>query len=222
MPHLSRSTVQLFLAASLLQALDGWALVAERAGYSAPPAVGGLFLHDALQRQAEKLAEVDALRERRRRVHELATAVADGRLTLYEAAARLRATYQAVPGFFWEGAQRRFPGASDEECSCRLMIREVRNLQGPRRERAQAVATRLEAELDEVLRRGQLRKVYEDQREELLASEAPAPFRPASVPTVTEMLQESWSCRERIENHQPALNDELPPFAGIGFEHHQR
>ncbi len=62
MPRLSRSTVALFLGASLLNALYGWLSVAEQVGYSPPPLVSRLLLREPLERQAT----VRARRRRRR------------------------------------------------------------------------------------------------------------------------------------------------------------
>jgi hypothetical protein len=154
-PRLSRSTVALLLVLALLSGLDGWLRLAERSGCSAPPALSRLLLREALERQTAVRADVAAALERRRRVEELARAVAQGRLTLREGAARLREVYR-VPGFPWQAVERRFPGASEEECCCRLLIGEVRSLEGLDREQARAAAPRLEAELESALRGGAL------------------------------------------------------------------
>jgi len=156
MPRLSRSTVALFLGASLLNALYGWLSVAEQVGYSPPPLVSRLLLREPLERQATVRAELAATLERHRRTEELARAVMQGRLPLREGAARLRDLYRAAPDFPWVTVERRFPDASDEERCCRLLIDEVRALGGPERERAQLVDLRLEAELERELRRGPL------------------------------------------------------------------
>jgi len=146
MLRLSHSTVALILGLGLLVALDGWRRVAERAGYSLPPALSRPLLREALAEQAAVRGQLAATLERERRFEELARAVMEGRLTLREAAVRLRDLYRA-PDFPWETVARRFPGASDEECCCRLLIQALRSLQGPDRERAQTAASRLEAEL---------------------------------------------------------------------------
>src|SRR5579884_3133201 len=153
MPRLSRVTVALFLGACLLSATHGWMRLAELWGYSLPPSVTHLLLRPALERREAVRAEVDAALERRRRAEELATAVVQERLTLREGAARLRDLYRSAPDFPWQAVERRFPGASDEECCCRLLIGEVASLEGPQREHARAVALRLEAELEGDLRR---------------------------------------------------------------------
>ena len=148
MPRQSQSTAALLLGLGLLTALDGWLRVAEGAGYSLPPALTRPFLRDALDRRAAVRADLDATLERSRRIEELARAVMQDRLTPREGAARLRDLYRAAPEFLWETVGRRFPGASEEECCCRLLIAHLRSLEGPDRERARATARRLEAELE--------------------------------------------------------------------------
>ena len=152
MPRHSQSTFALVIGLGLLIAADGWLRVADRAGYSLPPGLSRAFLREALERQTAVRADMAATVERGRRTHELAMAVMQGRLTLHEGAARLREVYAAPPRFPWEMVHRQFPGASDEECCCRLLIGQLRSLEGPDRERAHAVATRLEVELNSELR----------------------------------------------------------------------
>jgi hypothetical protein len=152
MPRLSRPTASLILAAALLSALDGWSRVAQLAGVS-PQAAARPFLRPAEERRAALDADLAATEARRQRTKELAADVAEGRLELTEAAARLREMYRAVPDFPWQTVRRRFPGASDEECCCRLMMAEVEALLGPDSERARAVAPRLEAQLQQLLAR---------------------------------------------------------------------
>ena len=74
-------------------------------------------------------------------------------MSLREGAAHLREVCRE-PGFPWQAVERQFSGASEEECCCRLLIGEVRSLQGPDRERARAAARRLEGELEAALRGG--------------------------------------------------------------------
>ena len=156
MLRLSRSTAALFLMAALLQALHDWWRVAERLGYLPPPAVTRLLQREPLRQRAAVLADLEAARDRCRVGRDLAVAVVDGRLTLWEGAARLRDTYRGARDFPWEPVERRFPASSDEERCCRLLIELVRSLEGPVRERARATAPRLEAQLEEELRRGPL------------------------------------------------------------------
>jgi hypothetical protein len=156
MLHVSRSTRALFLVLALLVALHGWLRMAEQGRYSPPPVVTRFLLWEPLRQREAVLADLEAARELCRITNELAMAVADGRLTLWEGAARLRDTYRAASNLPWAHIERRFPGMSDEERCCRLLIGEVRALGGPVRERAQAVAAHLEAQLDKELERGPL------------------------------------------------------------------
>jgi hypothetical protein len=155
MPHFSRSTVALFLTAALVTALHGWLRVAEQTGHSSAPVVGPLLLREPLRRQAEVRRRLAEQRERRGRARELAVAAAEGRLTLWEAAARLRELYRAAPDFPWVAVEMKFPDASDEERCCRLLITEVRSLEDPDGERART-ARRLEDDLESALRQGTL------------------------------------------------------------------
>lgn len=152
MPRHTQLTFALVIGLGLLIAMDGWLRVADRVGYSLPPGLSRPFLREALERQTAMRADMAATVERGRRADELAMAVMRGRLTLHEGAARLRELYAAPPQFPWEMVRRQFPGAADEECCCRLLIGKLRTLEGPDRERARAVAIRLEVELDGELR----------------------------------------------------------------------
>jgi hypothetical protein len=84
-------------------------------------------------------------------------ALADGRLSLLEAATRLRACYRLKPRFRWDLFRRRYPGCSDAECFCREAIDYAVTLLHAPPERARALRQRLEAELSEALRHGPLR-----------------------------------------------------------------
>jgi hypothetical protein len=156
MPRLSQSTLALFFGAALLTAMHGWASVAEHAGYSISPAVSQLLLRGQLEQQAAVRSQVAATMERRRRTGELATEVVDGRLTLRDGAAQLRDLYRNSPDFPWVAVERKFPDASDDERCCRLLIGEVRALEGRDGERARVAAQRLEADLESELQRGSL------------------------------------------------------------------
>ncbi len=156
MAQFSRLTIGLFLSVLLLGALSDWLRLAEQAGFSGPGALRRLVLREALNDQASVRAELASTQERRRQTEELTLATLNGRVTLHEGAAQLRDLYRAAPRFPWATVVRRFPGASDEECCCRLLISEVRSLEGPQREQAQAVALRLETELEDELRVGSL------------------------------------------------------------------
>ncbi len=143
----------LLLLLVLLPALHGWLQLADRTGIAAPPAISQFLLRSAVERRTAVRARLAATLERRRRAEELATDVAHDRLTLQEAAASLGEMYRSAPDFPWQTVRTRFPGASDHECSCRLVIGEVRALAGLEREHFQAVACRLEAELEAALER---------------------------------------------------------------------
>src|SRR5947207_1352628 len=99
MRRLSHSAVALILGLALLNAVDGWRRVAERAGLAAPSVVSRPLLSDALARQARVKARLAATLERRQRAEELATGVLEGRLTMREGAAGLREMYRAAPDF---------------------------------------------------------------------------------------------------------------------------
>jgi hypothetical protein len=156
MPQFSRSTLALFLTAALITGLHGWLRLAERTGFSPAPVFDRVMLCDSLERQAAVRGRVAVTMERRRQAQELAEEVAEGRLGLREGAARLRELYQAAPDFPWVAVERRFPGASDEERCCRLLIGEVKALEERDGERARAAALRLEADLDGELQHGPL------------------------------------------------------------------
>jgi hypothetical protein len=156
MPHFSRSTLALFLTVALLTAVHGWLRLAERAGYSPTPAISQVMLRDSLERQAAVQGRVAVTFERRRQARELAEEVAAGHLDLREGAARLRELYRGAPDFPWVAVERLFPDASDEERCCRLLIGEVKALEGRDGERARAAALRLEADLEGELRQGSL------------------------------------------------------------------
>src|SRR5262249_25611948 len=95
---------------------------------------------------------------RRRQLDEVVIAATAGRMSLLEGAARLRELYRGEPDTVWERVCARFPDATDDERYCRLLIAEVASLErGPGPERKLTVAPRLEAELQERLRRGPLR-----------------------------------------------------------------
>ncbi len=146
MAHSSRSTVALCLIAALATALHGWLQVAERAGYSPAPVLERVFCHGELERFETGQQRVAATVERHRRTEELATDVADGRIPLREGAARLRELFRATPDFPWHAVERKYPGISDEERCCRLLIAEVGKLEHRNPEQAQAAMDRLEAD----------------------------------------------------------------------------
>jgi hypothetical protein len=85
---------------------------------------------------------------------QLARDVAANRLSLVEGAARFRALCLATPAFDPVRLRRDHPGSSDEECYYRALIDWVRGVLADQPVRAEEVAWRLEAELQELLRNG--------------------------------------------------------------------
>jgi len=91
-----------------------------------------------------------------RRRAEVLDAVIAGRCSLAEAAAAFWELNRSVSGFHWESFRRYYPGATDAERCCRHVLRYVAcRLEG--RSDGAAVLRRLEAELEEHLRRGAIR-----------------------------------------------------------------
>jgi len=87
----------------------------------------------------------------------ISQALAEGRLPLLKAAARLRECERSAPSFRWDVFRTLYPGASDEERFCRKAIDYAVKLLHAQPERARAVQPRLEAELSTALRHGPLR-----------------------------------------------------------------
>ena len=139
-------------------------LVAAGAKYADPswfcdPGPEGLPLsevQDYLQRQVERGEALDSLLEKQKRQREaraeLVFELAAGRLTLVEAAARIRDLYGSTPSF-WEGLRMAEKGNTDEERLCRHAIGWVESMLADRPCEASAVAARLEAELGDHLAR---------------------------------------------------------------------
>jgi hypothetical protein len=89
--------------------------------------------------------------------HRLAAEVIEGRLGLLEAARHYRDLDEQPPPFHWEQFRHNFPGRSDDERHCRQVIAFVRGTL-PEHQRADpAVVARLEAELEDLRRQGDLR-----------------------------------------------------------------
>jgi hypothetical protein len=81
----------------------------------------------------------------------------DGRITLLEAAARFHELCAPSPAII-AGLHQRYPGcSSDAECYCRSAIRYAEDVLEDRPDRA-AVLARLQAELDDHLAHGSLRR----------------------------------------------------------------
>jgi hypothetical protein len=88
----------------------------------------------------------------------VAREVAVGRLSLVEGAARFRALCLETPAFDPERFRRHHAGNSEEECYCRALIAWVRGIlaDDPAQAQAQEEASRLEAELRDLLHQGPL------------------------------------------------------------------
>ena len=92
-----------------------------------------------------------------RRRAEVRDAVIAGRCPLPEAAAHFAELNRRMPGFKWELFRQYYPGATDGERCCRHVIRHVACHLEDRPDHGAAVVRRLEAELEECLRRGPIR-----------------------------------------------------------------
>src|SRR5205823_6020898 len=103
MYRLSRPTFVVLIAAGLLFALSGWEHLADGLGLGPAPShlLTGPLLHEAKQARRALDADMAVTMAREQRVRELAQELAEERLTLAEAAARLGDVYRAVPDFPW-------------------------------------------------------------------------------------------------------------------------
>jgi hypothetical protein len=110
------------------------------------------------ERGREEKADRQTAEVVRRQQVRLAVArdLTDGRLTLLEAAARMRDLDRHVPGFYWAGFRRGLPGASDDERHCREAIGWVVAALPPDDPRGEGAVRRLKAELLQHLARGSL------------------------------------------------------------------
>jgi hypothetical protein len=157
MPHLNRQLLNVLFKSLLpLLVVACLGVVTARRGvnfWAAPRADEGSS-PEALP-GSEPSEEVAAVVRRLHEKQALAREVADGRLTLRDAAARYRELDEAAPGFHWEEFRRKYPGASDEERHCREVISFVRGLPD-RKDGEEAVAARLESELQGYVARGDL------------------------------------------------------------------
>jgi hypothetical protein len=108
--------------------------------------------HD--QDLAEALREIVLRIERK---DSLAEELLDGRLPLLQAAAHFQALDREAPAFNWEQFRRTFPGGDDEERHCREVIAFARAAFRKDPEEQRATVSRLEAELQGHLDRGDLR-----------------------------------------------------------------
>ena len=103
----------------------------------------------------------------------LAGEVIEGRLSLVDAAARYRDLDEQPPPFSWSNFRSAYPGDSDDERHCRAVIVFVRAELASRPGADPAVVGRLEAELHDLLNRGEIR---------LPRPETPPPDGPPPAP----------------------------------------
>ena len=157
MLRLSRTTTGLALIVALLSALTAWDGCADQSETSPLDLIGSLTVPrprgDPRQEQA---LQVDVL-HRSRQLQEVTEEVVAGRLSLLDAAGRMRDFQSASPYFNWERFRESHPAGSDDERFCRMVIDLAYPLGLKDEPQREAVARRLEAELEEHLRRGTLR-----------------------------------------------------------------
>jgi hypothetical protein len=126
-----------------------------------PSLLEGLALLDPrVREQLARREQYDrisrALESRRSAKEAVARDLACGRLTLLDAAARVRDIDRACPYFPWEEFRRASPHASDEERHCREMIGQVRSMPPLGDPANEDAALGCEAELREHIARGTL------------------------------------------------------------------
>jgi hypothetical protein len=106
---------------------------------------------ERLKKLERELGETDAATRRRA---EVVSAVIEGRCPLPEAAAHFLELNRGLSCFRWEDFRRFYPGATEGERCCRQVIRHVACHLEDEPDGGAAVVRRLEAELEEYLRRG--------------------------------------------------------------------
>jgi hypothetical protein len=118
----------------------------------------GPWLHEARHRRAleAELREVQGWIEQRERT---ATALAEGHLTLLEAAARISALQAKVEARY-PGAKRHFASLPEPERACRLAIQATRHALTDRSRDPRPVLDRLEAELQRLRANGPIELPY--------------------------------------------------------------
>lgn len=157
MLRLSRPTTGLLAAAALLSALSCWDGCADRQEDSPLDRLGGLAV-TRRREDPEKLAAMQAdVLERGRRLQEVTEEVEAGRLSLFDAAARVRDIESASPFFPWERFREAHPGTSDDERFCWMVIGMVSPPGLKERQAREPLIARLRAELEGHLRAGTLR-----------------------------------------------------------------
>jgi hypothetical protein len=157
MPRFSRPTVCLIIVAGLFTALHAWHRISDEMASDRLFYVAACWSSPELMRERKELnarTAVDHIRWQR--ADEIAHAVAEGRMSLLDGAAQLRDMYRAEPRFSWGRFRECYPGATDDERFCRVLILRVRNLHAEDEDESQALAARLEAELQEYLSHGSL------------------------------------------------------------------
>jgi hypothetical protein len=121
------------------------------------PSAKGPQLESDLQRAERLEAERQRVLQRCRGQMAVAAEVVAGRLTLLQAAARVRALRADEPPLVWKMVQRGHPGLSREEWLCRVVINYVGRVLYDDPAQARALVRRLRAELREHRQRGPLR-----------------------------------------------------------------
>jgi hypothetical protein len=104
------------------------------------------------RRDVEQTTLLEAIRSRIEARRQLVRDVMEGRLALREAAAQARALHRRWPSLSLERVRECYPGCSDEEAYCRLIMDGVEVELGSKDARAEAILERVEAELEEMLR----------------------------------------------------------------------
>jgi hypothetical protein len=117
---------------------------------------GGPQGESALARSLRLEAELQRTKERFGDQRQLGEGLAAGRLTLLQAAARLRAIRADEPPSIRKVARRYHPGLSEEEWLCMVLIEEVEGIPATDPTRA-ALGRRLRAELRQHQQRGPIR-----------------------------------------------------------------
>jgi hypothetical protein len=133
----------------------------------------------AERRREERLDRArEAVQVRLRAKAVIARDVTEGRLTLQEAAARMRDLDRRTPGFQWEMFRLQHPSATDEERHCREVIGHIRSNIPLGPPLTEELVRRLEAELQGHLNRGTLRLPDVGDPESTQSRPAPSPTGP--------------------------------------------
>jgi hypothetical protein len=114
------------------------------------------LVEEERERDRDLTAQSEAVLRRLEAKDRVALALLEGRLSLQEAARRIRDSDRDQPDYLAEHARLFLPGASEEERYCRLTIRWARNVLEVRPDLDPEVLRCLEAELEALLRYGRL------------------------------------------------------------------